>query len=327
MAEHHHDHEHASCMCEHDHFQENKKELQTKILLGAVFFALGYGLSEFTSLPAFAYLICFAVSYIAVGFDVVKKALEDMLKGEVFGECFLITLASLGAFAIKEYHEGCAVMLLFTIGEYLQSLAIAKSQAALEAHTHAHEEAKSPAATATQRFIRRFAKVYTPVICVLALAIALVPPLLFGGEWREWIYRGLDALVIGCPCAIVISVPLCFSCAVNTCRKNEIFVKSEGALEEVYRRRNALQNGEESYDAYLAIPDETDEKRAFALRAAKKAVMLSKENITAAIGIKAVILVLVVFLSREVPMWLAAFGDIGVAVLAVLNALRAMKVK
>ena len=62
----------------------------------------------------------------------------------------------------------------------------------------------------TEKFITRFARIYTPIVCGIALALVLIPPLFFGGDWHEWIYRGLSALVVSCPCAIVISVPLSF---------------------------------------------------------------------------------------------------------------------
>ena len=80
--------------------------------------------------------------------------------------------------------------------------AVARVLAALE---HA-QDSKSH----TEKFITRFARIYTPIVCGIALALVLIPPLFFGGDWHEWIYRGLSALVVSCPCAIVISVPLSF---------------------------------------------------------------------------------------------------------------------
>ena len=77
----------------------------------------------------------------------------------------------------------------------------------------------------TEKFITRFARIYTPIVCGIALALVLIPPLFFGGDWHEWIYRGLSALVVSCPCAIVISVPLSFFGGLSTCSREGILVK------------------------------------------------------------------------------------------------------
>ena len=76
-----------------------------------------------------------------------------------------------------------------------------------------------------------FAKIYTPGVCLIALLIIVVPPLFFGGEWSEWIYRGLSALVVSCPCAIVISVPLGFFGGIGACSKRGILIKGSDHLE------------------------------------------------------------------------------------------------
>ena len=125
-----HNHTDCGCGCGHNHEHENvnKKDFAFKIISAGILFAAGWIMSEFTSVPEYVYLICFGISYIIVGFDVVKEAVEGLLHGSLFDENFLMTVASLGAFAIKEYSEGCAVMLLFTIGEFLQGLAVAKSK-------------------------------------------------------------------------------------------------------------------------------------------------------------------------------------------------------
>ena len=102
--------------------------MTVKIIISAVFFAAGYVISEFTSISSYVYLICFAISYIAVGFGVIRDALMLVGNKNIFNEYLLISVVSIGALAIKEYHEGCAVMLLFAIGDFLQSLAVSKSQ-------------------------------------------------------------------------------------------------------------------------------------------------------------------------------------------------------
>lgn len=326
----HSEHNHSNCGCSHEHNHENvnKKEFAFKIISAGILFAAGWIMSEFTSVPEYVYLICFGISYIIVGFKVVKEAVEGLLHGSFFDENFLMTVASLGAFVIKEYSEGCAVMLLFTIGEFLQGLAVAKSKRSItemlekkpdivnvykddditavspdevvpgdlivvkpgeKIHldgiitkgcaevdmtaltgesipvsktegdevlsgsvnidgaltikvTKAYSEStvakilsmlqdESNKKSTAEHFITRFAKIYTPLVCLLALLVILIPPLFLGGEWREWIYRGLSALVVSCPCAIVISVPLCFFGGLGACSKEGILVKGSNYLE------------------------------------------------------------------------------------------------
>lgn len=315
---------HCGCGADHsESYAHHKNAQRIKIVIGAVFFAAGWVLEELTALPEVLSMVCFLVCFIAVGFSVVREALEDITHGNVFGECFLITIASLGAVIIGDYGEGCAVMLLFTIGEYIQGAALYKSKSAIRSLEHEHGFEEPHANSGTERFISRFAKIYTPIICLLALLIVVVPPLFLGGAWREWIYRGLSALVIGCPCAIVISVPLAFSCAMGACTKNGIYVHCSDALERLYKSRT----GEFAYTDEIMIPDGDTGKLDYAMRAAKKAVFIARENVIAALAVKLVILVMAVFLEKEVPIWLAEFGDIGVAILAILNSLRAMRIK
>lgn len=315
---------HCGCGADHgESYAHHKNAQRLKIIISAVFFAIGWVLSELTALPELLSMICFLVCYATVGFSVVREALEDITHGNLFGECFLISVASIGAVVIGEYSEGCAVMLLFAIGEYIQGAALYKSKSAIRALAHEHGFAEPHANSDTERFISRFAKIYTPVICVMVLFIVLVPPLFLQGEWHEWIYRGLSALVIGCPCAIVISVPLAFSCAMGACTKNGIYVHCSDALERLYKSRT----GEFAYTNEIMIPDGDTAKLDYAMRAAKKAVTIARENVAVALAVKLVILVLSVIMEKEVPIWLAEFGDIGVAILAILNSLRAMRIK
>lgn len=323
----------CDCGCGHDHNHDhsnpgNRTEEITKIVISAVLFGVGYVLSERTSVPEFVYLLCFGISYLLVGFEIVRDAIEGVMRGNVFNENFLMTVASLGAFAIKEYSEGCAVMLLFSIGELLQDTAIAKSRQSItdmlekkpelvnvlvdgvekycppeeiqvgdliivkpgekiyldgiveqgsaevdmkdltgesipatktvgdevlggsisiDATLHIrvskpysqstvarimnmleHQEGKRSGA---EKFITRFAKIYTPAVCLIALLIIVIPPLFFHGQWNEWLHRGLSALVVSCPCAIVISVPLCFFSGIGSCSRFGMLVKGSNYLE------------------------------------------------------------------------------------------------
>ena len=318
MSEHSHNHEHDHSH-NHENFEQTKKAAIIRIAVSLLFFAAGYITEEFFSVSHFVYLALFVVSYIAVGFEVVKDAIEDIFEGKIFNECFLMTVASLGAFIIGEYSEGCAVMLLYSIGEFIHGAAISKSKRAIRkietesGKPHIHQSSEN------ESFIAAFAKVYTPIICIIAILVVIVPPLFLSQSWREWIYRGLSVLVIGCPCAIVISVPLSFSCAIDACTRNGIFVYHTNALEKLYKSGNA--------DEGIFIEEKTEEKLSFAKKAAKKAVVISRENIAIAISVKLVVLILAVFLDKELPMWLAAFSDVGISFIAILNSLRSLRIR
>ena len=263
-----------------------------------------------------------------VGFNIIKEAVEGVIHGNIFNENLLMGIASIGAFASGEYIEGCAVVLLYTIGEFLQDLAVGKSRKSISdmiemkpqsvtvirngknvevkpEDVKVGEEfivnpgqkidldgvivkgnaevdmaaltgesvpvsmmpgsevlsgsvnldgmliikATKPYSESTvsrilamiedsngkksnaEKFISRFARIYTPIVCLIALLIIVVPPLFFHGEWSEWIYRGLSALVVSCPCAIVISIPLGFFSGLGACSKQGILIKGSNYLE------------------------------------------------------------------------------------------------
>lgn len=330
------EHNHSDgCGCGHDHANEelDKKDFGFKIGFGGALLIAGYIMSELTekgtvSIPDFIPLLCFGISYLIVGFQVIKEAVEGILHKDVFNENFLMTIASLGAFAVGEYTEGCAVMFLFTIGEFLQSLAVQRSRKSIKDMLELKpqevtvirdgreiilnpsevekgdlmiikpgekldldgeitegtaevdmkaltgesipvtkttgesilagsvvidgaltvkatkeykdstvskilemlEEAEDKKSNA-EHFISRFARIYTPIVCLLALIVILVPPLFFGGEWKDWIYRGLSVLVVSCPCSLVISIPLSFFGGIGACSKSGILVKGSNYLE------------------------------------------------------------------------------------------------
>lgn len=330
--EHHHD---DGCGCGHDHAHEelNKKDFIFKVTTGGILLVIGYILNELTEkavidIPSFVYLLCFGLSYLIVGFSIIKEAVAGIIHGDIFNENFLMGIASIGAFAVGEYTEGCAVMFLFTIGEFLQSLAVQKSRKSIKDMLELKpqevtvlrdgaETVMSPddveigdimiikpgekldidgkiiegcaeldmkaltgesipvsksagdevlagsvnidgalKVKATKRykdstvskildmledaedkksnaehFITRFARIYTPIVCLIALLIILVPPIFFGGEWKEWVYRGLSALVVSCPCALVISIPLSFFGGIGACSKEGILIKGSNYLE------------------------------------------------------------------------------------------------
>ena len=129
-----HDH---GCGCEHSHEDINKGQFLFKLIGGGFFLVAGYILNEIAErgivdLPKFTYLVCFMLSYLIVGFDIIKEAVEGVMHKDIFNENLLMTIASIGAFAVGEYSEGCMVVFLFTIGEYLQGLALEKSRKSIK---------------------------------------------------------------------------------------------------------------------------------------------------------------------------------------------------
>lgn len=117
------------------------------------------------------------------------------------------------------------------MGELLYRVTAVADQTMLARIIHAVHEAQSRKAP-TQRFIDRFASVYTPIVCLLALAVALIPPLLLGGLWYDWIYKALVLLVIACPCALVISTPVAVVGALGAAARIGILIKGGVYLEQ-----------------------------------------------------------------------------------------------
>ena len=276
--------------------------------------------------------ILFTISYLILGADVVLKAARNISRGKVFDENFLMSLATLAAFAMGEAAEAVFVMLFYQIGEAFQASAIRKSRRSIEdlldirpdyanllkdgqlVRTHPGSvkvgevivvkpgeklpldgrvlegsslldtralTGESVPRTAkagdlvlsgsinldgvltvqtsqtfgestaskiidlvknattkkakTETFITQFARYYTPVVVILAVIVAVVPPLLFGGLWAEWLRRAIIFLVISCPCALVLSIPLSFFGGIGGASANGILVKGSSYLEALHK--------------------------------------------------------------------------------------------
>ena len=313
------------------------KKQKNNLIRCIVSLVLVVGLSvafHFAGLPWWVELIAFLIPYFIVGYDVLLKAFKNIRNGQVFDECFLMTIATIGAIATGEYREGVAVMLFYQIGELFQSIAVGKSRknisdlmdicpevanvlhedgsiteedpddveigsiivvnpgervpidgiiiegdtsldtSALTGESvpraaHPDEEIISGCISLTgmikikttkefedstvskilelvenssmrkakaENFISRFAKYYTPIVCYSALALFVLPPvvrLLLGlpADWLDWLMRALTFLVISCPCAVVISVPLSFFGGIGSASSKGILVKGSNYLE------------------------------------------------------------------------------------------------
>ena len=275
-------------------------------------------------------LLFFAASYLVAGCDVLLEAVEGIREREIFGECFLMAIATIGALFLGEYSEACAVMILYQVGELFGDYASDKTRESISAlmdirpdyaelERDGAVERVAPASVETgsvilvkpgakipldgviieghsaldtkaltgeslprdvstgdevlsgcvnlsgllrvkttrefgasavakilelvenvssrkakaERFITRFARVYTPAVCVLALLLVAVPSVMNPADFTRWLYRALTFLVISCPCALVISVPLAFFAGLGGAGRAGILVKGSNFLESL----------------------------------------------------------------------------------------------
>ena len=318
--------------------KKQKKSLQQILIALALVILLKLLLRVLPALPTPVELLLYLIPYFVVGKDVLRKAIKGIKNRQPFDECFLMAVATVGAFALGDYVEGCAVILFYQIGELFQSVAVGKSRqsisslmdirpdyanvededgkleqvdpddvevgtvivvqpgervpidgvivegtsalntAALTGESLPRDvqtgdevisgcvnmtgllkvrttkefgestvskildlvENSSMKKARAENFITRFARVYTPAVCYGALALAFLPPivlLLMGQPARfgDWIYRALTFLVISCPCALVISIPLSFFGGIGGASACGVLVKGSTYLEELAR--------------------------------------------------------------------------------------------
>ncbi len=352
---------------------KKQKRMRNRIVAALAIFAVVFAVTEFVPFAQYVggetnalYLefVLFLIPYLIAGYDVLLKAARNIGNGQVFDENFLMTIATVGAFALvlfpdSQPHmaEGAAVMLFYQVGELFQGYAVGKSRqsiadmmdiapdfanvmrdgklvqvdpyeigvgdeivvkpgervpldgtivegstqldtAALTGESvprHVEEgaevisgcvnmtgkitvkvskpfeqstvsrilelvESASEKKAQTENFITRFARYYTPIVTIGALVLAVLPPLLFGQSWSDWIERGLTFLVVSCPCALVISVPLSFFGGIGGASRLGILVKGGNYLEAlshtetvVFDKTGTLTNG--SFNVVAVHPD------------------------------------------------------------------------
>ena len=324
--DHSHIHEHGHS---HDHSHSEPVTLKEnlRLIIGAIIFAIAIFLNKESAIG----IVLFVVSYLLIGGNVILTAVKNILRGEVFDENFLMTIATLGAFFIGEYPEGVAVMLFYEIGELFQSYAVNRSRksitslmniradyanvirdgkeekinpetvnidevilvkpgervpldgviiegtsfvdtSALTGESVPREvsdgedilagfintngvlkikvtknfkestvsrilelvENASNKKAPTEKFITKFARYYTPIVVFCAIALAVIPPLLIkDASFNEWLSRALIFLVVSCPCALVVSIPLGLFAGIGGASKKGILVKGGNYLESL----------------------------------------------------------------------------------------------
>ena len=337
-----HDHDHG-----HDHSHDNSEKTTFQLFLPAVIsfvlLMVGIALDNYIKpewFKGWIRVVLYVAAYIPVGLPVLKDAVKSIRYSDFFSEFFLMSIATLGAFAIAEYPEGVAVMLFYSVGEVFQTMAVQRAKknikglldqrpdeitilennipktikaetaqvgqiiqlkpgeklaldgelisesasfntAALTGESKPDTKRKGEAVLAgminltsvsqvliqkeykdsklskilelvqnatsqkapTELFIRKFAKVYTPIVVVLAIAICLLPYFFVQQyEFRDWLYRALIFLVISCPCALVISIPLGYFGGIGAGSKNGILFKGSNFLDALANIQNVVMD-------------------------------------------------------------------------------------
>lgn len=307
------------------------------------------------------FVLYFAI-YLIQGSKILKEAGIGIINGYFLDENFLMSVASLGAFALGIYsgciglepdgfEEGCAVVIFYSIGEFFQDWALSRSEREIIKMMDKHQIdlKKSEDSSDAETFISRFAKVYTPIVVGLAIAIAIIPPGVglfvhindMDLSWTTWIYRALSFIVVSCPCALVISIPLSFSMGIGCAGKSGIFVMGADCLEQVAKNPNltiksagndtdlvivsAAASDKAADSTELILMNRSSEGIEYVKKIARKTMLIIRENIFFTIGIKVAVLALSA--CGITNMWIAIFADEGIALLAVLNAFRVAAVK
>ncbi len=302
--------------------KKQKKNLY-KIIISAVLLVSAFFLGK----VFYVRLGVFIASYLIIGFDVLKKSIRNICRGQLFDENFLMLIATLGAFAIAEYDEAVFVMLFYRVGELFESIAVGKSRKSIsdlmeicpeyanverdgeiiavdpeelvvgdiivvkpgekipvdgiviEGESNIDTanltgesvprfvksgdsiisgcinmegvlqvkvekefsnstvskildlvENASSRKSVSETFITKFAKYYTPIVVFSAIVLAVFPSIIFG-DWQDWLKRALVFLVVSCPCALVISVPLSFFCGIGSASRNGVLIKGSNYIE------------------------------------------------------------------------------------------------
>ena len=330
---------------DHDHSSEEKSTFQMFLpaIISFVLLLIAIGFDNYFTQSWFTgwvRITWYVLAYIPVGFPVLKEAFESIRKGDVFSEFLLMSIATIGAFAIAEFPEGVAVMLFYAIGEIFQTLAVQRAKAniktlldqrpdevtvlennvaktikasnakigdiiqlkageklgldgellsdtasfntaALTGESKPDTKAKGETVLAgminlnsvcqvkvtvaytdsklskilemvqdatakkapTELFIRKFAKIYTPIVVALAVAICVLPMFFVENyQFNDWLYRALIFLVISCPCALVISIPLGYFGGIGAASKNGILFKGSNFLDVMASVQNVVMD-------------------------------------------------------------------------------------
>jgi cation transport ATPase len=252
----------------------------------------------------------------------------------------LVCLSAIGAAAIGQWAEAAAVAFLFAVAHLMEAWSIDRARHAvadLVGHEPGWGEDRGHESSGAERWIEKFAAVYTPVVTFAALAVALGPPLV-DGRWETWFYRGLIFLVLACPCALVISTPVTVVAALTSAARRGVLFKGGSPLERaatataptaaalaaagvIVQCRTTATVPLDRVDVVLTCDHPEDLE--FLVRHARRAVSVIRQNVTLALATKAAFLISAVF--GAAPLWLAVLADTGATVAVTLNGLRLLR--
>jgi cation transport ATPase len=233
----------------------------------------------------------------------------------------LVCLSVIGAAAIGEWSEGAAVAFLFALAHRMEAWSIERARAEIAALAGRAPFAVTEAfhdAAHVERWIERFAAIYTPVVVGAALLFAIVPPLV-DGEWALWFYRGLVFLVLGCPCALVISTPVTVVAALTSAARRGVLIKGGAALE-----RAAVDPGQMIAAGQVVLATHDPGAGSFLASHARRALNVIRQNVAIALLTKMAFLAAAPF--GVAPLWMAVLADTGATVIVTLNGLRLLRV-
>ena len=255
----------------------------------------------------------------------------------------LVCLSAAGAAAIGQWAEAAAVAFLFAVAHRLEAWSLERAREALAsvANQGVRSADSSQRSAPVERWIERFAAVYTPAVTLAALVVAVGPPLL-DGLWAQWFYRALVFLVMACPCALVISTPVTVVAAVAALANRGVVVKGGAPLELAastrYHTREAFgrvgvrvasdRDGPAAMAAADAVfVDARAEVEGLALLGehAKRAVQVIRQNVGISLVTKLAFLVSA--LLGSAPLWMAVLADTGATVAVTLNGLRLLRIR
>ena len=233
----------------------------------------------------------------------------------------LVCLSAVGAAAIGQWAEAAAVAFLFALAHLIEAWSIDRARhavATLVGHEPGWGADGSHEAAPVERWIERFAAVYTPVVTFLALAVAVVPPLA-DGQWGMWFYRGLIFLVLACPCALVISTPVTVVAALTSAARRGVLFKGGGPLERVATMTAPALNDVRA----AGVVVKRDEDLPFLVSHSRRALRVIRQNVAIALATKLAFLISAVL--GGAPLWLAVVADTGATVMVTLNGLRLLR--
>jgi cation transport ATPase len=234
----------------------------------------------------------------------------------------LVCISAIGAAAVGQWAEGAAVASLFGVAHLMEAWSIERARVAvsdLVGHEPGWDEEGEVGSAQLERFIERFAAVYTPIVTASALTLVMVPPL-FDGQWATWFYRGLIFLVLACPCALVISTPVTVVAAVTSAARRGVLFKGGLALERAARDVGAALSAGD----VVLMPGAASDGGRFAAAHARRALRVIRQNVSLALLTKLAFLVSAAM--GAAPLWLAVLADTGATLAVTLNGLRLLRV-